>query len=114
MDQHDHLVFVEPERPRRLLVMDLLHEFDLEKVIATAQRAQLWQAALPGALGNGGGIRARQGTTSFDELGIALFSVTVIDHPTGAADKDIIQLFLADLDETGCTGATGHVAKDLV
>ena len=114
VDQDDHLLFPEPESLRCLRVMDFFNVLHFQEMVAAAQRAELRQAAVPGALRNSGGIGSGERTARLGKLRVARLSAAVFHHPAGALDQNLVQLLLIDLDHAGGAGAAGDVAEDLV
>src|SRR5262249_24600573 len=94
--------------------MDLLHELNLEEMVAAADGSQLAAAALLRSGGDSCRIGLSHSAAFLCELGIHGLAEGLLNQPAGAVHQYSIQLWRFQFDRTRAAGSARNIAEDLI
>lgn len=107
MDDDGHRARLQIQKLRSLLIVDLGHVSDLQKVVARSECAQLIDAALPGTVSHGVGACSIDPPVLLDELKVGSRAIAAIDGPPSTPRRDVTEFFLRNGKRAGCPDAGG-------
>ena len=109
VDEHDDLVFMKAQCLRNRRLEDAVDVLNFQEVVAGAERAHLRQAALLGAIADGGRVGAIDRAAFLAVLQVSAVAVPVLDHPRRAFLEQVLQVFVGNPDLASAPRARRHV-----
>src|SRR5215813_7348903 len=94
--------------------MDLLHELNLEEMVAAPDSSQLAAAAILRTFGDLSRIGLRHTAAFLGEFGIHGVAEALLDHPARAVHQHRIQLRRFQFDWTRAARSARDIAEDLI
>ena len=114
VDHHHDLAGADAEGARGLLVDDLVHDLDLEEVVARAETADLGAPALQGAAAHGRRVRAGHHAALLRVREVVLGGVPPLGEESGSLFGEPLQLALLEPQRAVRPGALRHAPHQLV